>query len=141
MSATENDRIMSEVFKLGESMDAAALTAYFAPDATYHNIPMPALRGIAEIRTGFEGLRTRFRSLRIQTLRQIAVGDLVMNERLDTFTFHDGSWVQLPIAGVFELRGGKIQSWRDYFDLATFRRHGADGTGPVPPAQWIRAPG
>lgn len=81
-----------------------------------------------------QGLSTRFRSLRIDVRHQIAVGDLVMNERLDTFTFHDGGWVVLPIAGVFELRGGKITAWRDYFDLSTFRRQVPGG--PQSPARW-----
>jgi limonene-1,2-epoxide hydrolase len=28
----------------------------------------------------------------------------------------------LPVAGVFEVRDGKIAAWRDYFDLATFTK-------------------
>lgn len=123
---TDNASIITEALRLAESMDSAALSALFTDDATYHNVPMPAHRGIAAIRAGFEGLPTRFRELRIHTLHQIAVDDLVMNERLDTFTFHDGTWVELPIAGVFRLRAGKIESWRDYFDLAMFNQRRQD---------------
>ena len=50
--------------------------------------------------------------------------------------FHDGSQVELPIAGVLQLRGGKIRSLHDYFDLATLRRHPAGGAGLEPPARW-----
>jgi limonene-1,2-epoxide hydrolase len=28
--------------------------------------------------------------------------------------------VVVPVAGVFEISGGKIKAWRDYFDLATY---------------------
>jgi limonene-1,2-epoxide hydrolase len=28
--------------------------------------------------------------------------------------------VTLPCCGVFEMQGGKIKVWRDYFDLPTF---------------------
>jgi limonene-1,2-epoxide hydrolase len=28
--------------------------------------------------------------------------------------------VDLPCAGVFEMQGGKIKVWRDYFDLGTY---------------------
>jgi limonene-1,2-epoxide hydrolase len=27
-----------------------------------------------------------------------------------------GRWATLPVAGVFEIRDGKISLWRDYFD-------------------------
>jgi limonene-1,2-epoxide hydrolase len=32
----------------------------------------------------------------------------------------NGKPVDLPAAGVFEMEGGKIKVWRDYFDLATY---------------------
>jgi limonene-1,2-epoxide hydrolase len=43
---------------------------------------------------------------------------VVVTERTDRFRFKD-RWVDLPVAGVFELRDGKIALWRDYFDLQT----------------------
>jgi limonene-1,2-epoxide hydrolase len=44
-----------------------------------------------------------------------------MNERVDVFEM-GGKHVEVPVAGVFEIRGGKIAAWRDYFDLATFTK-------------------
>jgi limonene-1,2-epoxide hydrolase len=41
-----------------------------------------------------------------------------MNERTDRFLLK-GEWVDLPVAGVFEVRDGRITLWRDYFDLPT----------------------
>jgi len=35
---------------------------------------------------------------------------------------------EIPVAGLFVLRDGRIALWRDYFDLATYRRQ----TGPAP---------
>ena len=49
-----------------------------------------------------------------------------MNERLDRFQL-GGGWVEVPVAGLFVLRDGRIALWRDYFDLATYRRQ----TGPT----------
>jgi limonene-1,2-epoxide hydrolase len=43
----------------------------------------------------------------------------VFTERLDRMTFA-GKDVELPVAGVFELRDGKITAWRDYFDQKMF---------------------
>ena len=44
----------------------------------------------------------------------------VMNERTDRFKIGE-RWVEARVMGVFELRDGKISSWRDYFDLAEFQ--------------------
>ena len=52
--------------------------------------------------------------------RQAAVGNLVLNERSDRFRLGD-RWVDLPVAGVFEVGDdGRIVLWRDYFDATTF---------------------
>jgi limonene-1,2-epoxide hydrolase len=58
-------------------------------------------------------------------VRQSATGDMnagvVLNERIDRFKMGE-RWVELPLAGVFEIKNGKISLWRDYFDLATFQK-------------------
>ena len=47
--------------------------------------------------------------------------DLVFAERVDRFTIGEKR-VVVRVAGVFEVRDGKISAWRDYSDIATFRR-------------------
>ena len=42
--------------------------------------------------------------------------------RLRDRTDVGGRHVDLPCCGVFEMAGGKIKVWRDYFDLATYTR-------------------
>jgi len=46
---------------------------------------------------------------------------VVFTERVDHFTVA-GKEVALPVAGVFEVRDGKIASWRDYFDMGSYQR-------------------
>jgi limonene-1,2-epoxide hydrolase len=101
-----------------ERLDADELTAYFTPDALYHNIPMAPLRGHAAIHAFIKAIPEQFLGLRFEILHQVAGGNLVMNERLDHFELRDRV-VTLPVAGIFELEQGKIRAWRDYFDLAT----------------------
>lgn len=46
----------------------------------------------------------------------------MFNERLDRFRI-GGGWLELPVAGVFEVDGdGAITLWRDYFDMGTYQR-------------------
>lgn len=51
--------------------------------------------------------------------RQVADGNVVMNERTDVMRRTNGGRVELPVMGTFEVRDGRIAAWRDYFDLAT----------------------
>ena len=56
-------------------------------------------------------------SLVIENTHVAVRGDVVLTERIDTFTV--GSKVAaLPVMGTFEIRDGKIAAWRDYFDMA-----------------------
>ena len=50
---------------------------------------------------------------------------VVMNERTDRFLIErDGEekWAEAPVAGIFEIRDGKIAAWRDYFDMGMFTK-------------------
>ena len=43
----------------------------------------------------------------------------MLTERLDRFEI-GGKWIELPVMGSFDLRDGKIENWRDYFDMKQF---------------------
>jgi limonene-1,2-epoxide hydrolase len=61
-------------------------------------------------------------------LNLAASGDVVFTERVDVFTYPDNT-VELPVAGVFEVRDGKIAAWRDYFDVNMFMSQMAPAGG------------
>jgi limonene-1,2-epoxide hydrolase len=96
-----------------------------ADDCVYHNIPLDPVTGAAAIRATLEGFLQMLGSIEIETTRQVASGDLVMNERIDTFSPPGKSRFALPVAGAFEVKNGKITAWRDYFCMKQF----SDGTG------------
>ncbi len=102
--------------------DLEELMSYFAEDCVYHNIPVAPVRGLEATRNtikGFAGMATRVEWV----LHQIAETEagVVLTERTDRFEI-GGRWVELPVMGSFELAGGQITVWRDYFDLAQFQR-------------------
>jgi hypothetical protein len=53
-------------------------------------------------------------------------GPTVFIERLDRHHYPEG-WAELPVVGVLEMHDGLINSWRDYFDLATLQQNLARG--------------
>ena len=101
--------------------DIGELVSYFAEDAVYHNIPVPPVVGREAIRKTFEGFLGAF-DIVLDVLHLGTSGNLVFTERVDRFTMN-GKKFDLPVNGVFELRNGKIVSFRDYFVKGNPRLH------------------
>jgi limonene-1,2-epoxide hydrolase len=105
---------------VARNLDAAA--AMVSTDFEYDNVPMGKTYGPDGLRNTLTGFFAACTGIEWIITRQTSSGDLthgiVLNEREDRFEMH-GSWVTLPVAGVFEIRDGLIVLWRDYFDRAT----------------------
>lgn len=97
-----------------------------ADDIEYHNVPMDALHGREAAREFLAPIVGEGTQVHWVVHRQVAGGDLVMNERTDGFTLGSNR-VELPVAGVFVVRDGAIALWRDYFDMRTFETQAAGG--------------
>ena len=115
---------MSSLETVNAFLKAAAARDYgtalplLAEDVEYQNMPLPAVHGRQAVKDTLEGLMALTTESDWVVHRELADGDLVMNERTDRFVI-GGKWVELPVAGVFVLQGGLISLWRDYFDLPT----------------------
>ena len=99
-----------------------------ADDVEYHNMPMPVVHGPDAVKETIEMLLGMCTESEWVVHREVSDGDLVMNERTDRFLV-DGRWLELPVAGVFVLRDGRIALWRDYFDLDTIMKQMAPPAG------------
>ena len=80
---------------------------------------MAPANGLDEIRAFIEGFFSSAKSIDFEILHQVASGDTVMNERIDTLVIGDVT-TKLPVAGIFKVLDGKIIEWRDYFDMGQF---------------------
>jgi limonene-1,2-epoxide hydrolase len=97
------------------------LMSFFDAGAVYHNIPVPAVRGAEAIRAAFLGFADLMDTINIEVLGIASDGNLVFTERVDRFRWQ-GKALDLPVAGVFEIRDGKIIAHRDYFDYETWKK-------------------
>jgi limonene-1,2-epoxide hydrolase len=113
------DTVVTEFCALFSNPDIDRIIDWFTEDAVYHNIPMPQAVGHDAIRELILGFMAAFDGIDFIVHRQLAQGDVVMNERTDVMRRKDGGEIALPVMGVFEVRDGKIAVWRDYFDMAT----------------------
>ena len=99
-----------------ETHDSARLAPYLTDDVVYHNIPLDPAVGIDATLAFIEGFFGMCDGMTIENLHVAVRGNVVLTERVDTFTV--GELVApLQVMGTFEVRDGKISAWRDYFDL------------------------
>jgi limonene-1,2-epoxide hydrolase len=103
-----------------EAKDVEGALGLVRDDVSYENMPIQPIVGKEAVRAtlhAFLGAATR---VDWQILREVVVGNVVVNERLDRFEIN-GKWLELPVAGFFELDDeGRIARWRDYFDMGAY---------------------
>lgn len=116
MSAEE---IVNEFIARVVRMDLDAACELVSNDVEYDNVPMGKVFGPDGIKGVLAQMVGMLDEVDWVIHRQVAAGPLVLNERLDRFG-KDGKWIELPVAGVFEVIDGRITLWRDYFDMTTF---------------------
>ena len=115
-SEQQSDTLIRRFLAAWERRDTRFIIDSFTDDAVYHSIPLSPIVGkaaIAAFVSGFADVPPG----RLEIHHQISSGSIVMNERTDSITIN-GKAVVLPICGVFEIEGGRIRAWREYFDMA-----------------------
>jgi limonene-1,2-epoxide hydrolase len=111
------ERVVREFCAAFAGHDADALRPFLDDDVVYHNIPMDPAVGIDATIAFIAGFFGMCQSLQFDIVHLVARDNVVLTERVDTFTV--GQVVApLPVMGAFEVRDGKISAWRDYFDMA-----------------------
>lgn len=91
---------------------------YISADCDYENVPLGRVQGPSGVRGVLEPFFAPTIENEFQVKRAVADGPVVFMERLDRHLLDTG-WVELPVAGVWEVHDGLITVWHDYFDAAT----------------------
>ncbi len=95
------------------------LAEYFTEDGTYHNMPIQPVSGKETVKGFIANFLATWTETEWEILGIAEAGNTVFCERVDKTKTTQGN-VDLPCVGVFEMDGGKIKVWRDYFDMNTF---------------------
>lgn len=102
-----------------EALDADAVASCFAEDGIWHNMPYPPTQGREKIRAAVAGFLGGMVKAEFRIHHQGEISpNVVVNERSDIFQTKAGKTLDFPVMGVFEIKSGQIQTWRDYFDSA-----------------------
>jgi len=122
--ANPNETTVVEFCDAWAALDIERILGFFADDAVYHNIPLEPAVGLDAIRAVLDMFVPPADEIVFIVHNMFSDGDLVFTERTDRFVIGDKT-IELPVAGIFELRDGKIVAWRDYFDMQTFMTQSA----------------
>lgn len=116
-----NSQIVKDFIQAWNDKDLDRAADMLAEDVFYHNIPMEPINGREASLAFFKGMGDT-EAINWELLNIAENGNVVMTERIDGFTFAGGKKVAVPLMGIFEIEGGKIKVWKDYFDLGDFQR-------------------
>jgi len=96
---------------------------YFTDETVWENVGMSTTVGAQQslaIIDQFEQ-QADMDGIVVDMLSIAVDGNRVLTERIDRIMGKDGSEkVTIRLMGIFEVEGGKIARWRDYFDTAGF---------------------
>jgi len=116
-------KLVLDMLAAWEKREYDKIMSAFADDAVYHNIPVQPIKGKKAIADIFRAFFELMDVSILEVVNSAANGNVVFTERIDRFRFaKTGQRLDLPVNGVFEVRDGKIVSFRDYFDLASFEK-------------------
>jgi len=111
-----------------EARDVDAALAFLAEDVSYENMPMDPIVGREMTGMVLRSYLDISTEVEWRIVREVVDGDVVINERVDRFHI-GGGWLELPVAGFWEVRDGLITRWRDYFDMTAYTTQLAGLTG------------
>lgn len=101
-----------------KAFDYDAAMTLIAEHCDYENMPLGKVTGPAGVRGVLEPFFSPTIANEFIILRELTDGKRVFLERLDRHQLETG-WVELPVAGIFEVENDQITVWHDYFDAAT----------------------
>jgi limonene-1,2-epoxide hydrolase len=113
-----NEELVNNFMRDYATRDVEILSQYLADDIIYQVAEgQPEVVGLEAYRKRTAKNMSGLEKVDWQVLRSFAVGQLVINERIDEFYPFPGSRVprmRFHVAGYFLVKDNKIQIWRDF---------------------------
>lgn len=100
-----------------ERFDIDAAGDLLDPEVVYENVSLPAAHGRAATLRLLRSMPRALSAFEARTHRLAATGPVVLTERTDVLVVGRVR-VAFWVCGIFEVHGGRITLWRDYFDWA-----------------------
>lgn len=105
--------------------DFDTVESLMSDDIVWQNVGWPTLRGRSRIMNIFRRSQGNY-GFEVKIHRIAGEGAAVLTERTDALVFGPLR-IQFWVCGTFEVHGGRITLWRDYFDLMDILKGTARG--------------
>lgn len=115
IDTTANARVVETFLYALQDQDYDAAEATLADNIEWQNVGYPTMRGRRRIMRLFRRGNGRV-GFEVKFHRIAAEGNAVLTERTDALVIGPIR-MQFWVCGTFEVHGGRITLWRDYFDL------------------------
>jgi limonene-1,2-epoxide hydrolase len=115
VDTTDNARTVETFLYALQAQDFDSVESAMADDIEWQNVGYPTMRGRRRIMNMFRRGNGRV-GFEVKFHRVAAEGNAVLTERTDALVIGPVR-MQFWVCGTFEVHGGKITLWRDYFDL------------------------
>jgi limonene-1,2-epoxide hydrolase len=116
-----NESSVREFIAAWSRLDPKELASWFTEDGVYHNVPAAPVAGRENVEKLIRSFIAGWTETRWEIRNVLAQGDLVVVERVD-HTRAGRRASRFRASASFEMQGGRIRVWRDYFDLGTYLR-------------------
>jgi len=114
-----NEEIIRGFLALWATRDADAMTAVFANDGVYDNVPnKQPMEGREAIRHWLDMCFEHLTRIDVEILHMASNGEWTLSERIDTHVIGD-KHMPLPVMNACRIVDGEIVMFRDYYDRQT----------------------
>jgi limonene-1,2-epoxide hydrolase len=132
-AADENDprlQVAGEMVRAWNEQNWDRVYDLFAEDGVLHSMMMEPIVGRENIRSRLSALEGGIERIELQIRNSGIINDVVVLERVDDFVFN-GEYSRVPVVGVMEIAGGKVQEWREYYDHESLVEALTPDPGPI----------
>ncbi len=115
--STENEKTVTELFNAWKRLDFVGATGLLTDSFIFQADPsVKPIEGRDAVGKEWQSYLKFMASYDFKISQMLSSNNVVMVERVEWIGTRKGKTIELPIVGVFELTGGKISAWRDYWD-------------------------
>jgi len=118
LTEVDNVRAVETFLYALQDEDFDTCDSLLADGIEWQNVGFPTIRGRERIIKMFRRSQGRY-GFEVKIHRIAGEGNAVLTERTDALVFGPLR-LQFWVCGVFEVHGGRITLWRDYFDMFDF---------------------
>lgn len=124
-------KVAEEMVKAWNDLNVDKIVDMFAEDGVLHSVMVAPIKGRKALRDHLGPFLVGATRLELKLKNVAVVGNTVFLERIDDFDYK-GKHGAVPVVGVLDIKNGKVQEWREYYDRASLMKEmGLDTAAPA----------